>query len=243
MQSFWLRITTLPSRIRDSITLALPGRNWPFLFVRRSRTPPWEVNIPVASIPTFKAFPADIDRLWDTVLWDTLSYFFHEPRLPLAPWYHSRTPFTTYRTPLGNVKERYLRCISIDDIVIGNQENEIDDACTSFVWMEENGTICMLKRIVFVCDYNRNNRITRRVKLNKEKSYLSFIICFDSCFINLSCIVIVIGLIGKYFEKIPLCIVTKGHYFSTSYVLILWFLIRSGTAFLLLQSFQLMFDH
>lgn len=187
MQSFWLRITTLPSRIRDSITLALPGRNWPFLFVRRSRTPPWEVNIPVASIPTFKAFPADIDRLWDTVLWDTLSYFFHEPRLPLAPWYHSRTPFTTYRTPLGNVKERYLRCISIDDIVIGNQENEIDDACTSFVWMEENGwSICMLKRIVFIIEIIG---WLRRVKLNKEKSYLSFIICFDSCFINLSCIV------------------------------------------------------
>lgn len=102
--TFWLRITTLPSRIRDSITLALPGRNWPFLFVRRSRAPPWEVNIPVASIPTFKAFPADIDRR-DTVFRDTLSYFFYGPRL--APWYHSRTPFTTYRTALGNARRGY----------------------------------------------------------------------------------------------------------------------------------------
>lgn len=83
---------------------ALPGRNWPFLFVRRSRAPPWEVNIPVASIPTFKAFPADIDRR-DTVFRDTLSYFFYGPRL--APWYHSRTPFTTYRTALGNARRGY----------------------------------------------------------------------------------------------------------------------------------------
>lgn len=110
----------MPSRIRDSITLALPGRNWPFLFVRRSRAPPWEVNIPVASIPTFKAFPADIDRRDTGVLRYPFLFLLYEAT-PCPVVYHSRTPFTTYRTPLGNARRGYVRCISIDDMVIGNQ--------------------------------------------------------------------------------------------------------------------------
>lgn len=139
--TFWLRITTLPSRIRDSITLALPGRNWPFLFVRRSRAPPWEVNIPVASIPTFKAFPADIDRR-DTVFRDTLSYFFYGPRL--APWYHSRTPFTTYRT----AKETQGEATVYLDRWYRYREPEKSMLVWKFICRMEdwNGLICMFVR-------------------------------------------------------------------------------------------------
>lgn len=122
----------MPSRIRDSITLALPGRNWPFLFVRRSRAPPWEVNIPVASIPTFKAFPADIDRRDTGVLRYPFLFLLYEAT-PCPVVYHSRTPFTTYRTPLGNARRGYVRCISIDDMVIGNQRTEIDCDCAHCV--------------------------------------------------------------------------------------------------------------